>query len=321
MILNCAIILNNTRTKWLQFCRQHLWGFLIWKRLYFYLNYPCSLFLRVKSNRLLCGHQLSLFSKINPKKIKFLKNGISKVYGIGDTIQDVSSRVQLDFHIGEDKLQNTFYVIQNHYPLILGMDFLEKHKGVLDFEYSTITVDDKTYDLAPPAIRSTLIKSQHAQIIDAYSSRDIPVSLTRPVNTTCMLVEPISSLTRNTPGLEIPLAIVSSQTTACRITNDTDTPISIPAGCTVAIACNITVNNVTEMIDFLHDFKGESQVNALDYAHDVDHFDDFNRAMPFPEFSEEENPEFNIENPTLTSEDVADRLLIFIFDIHHICLV
>ena len=27
--------------------------------------------------------------------------------------------------------------------------------------------------------------------------------------------------------------------------------------------------------------------------------------MPFPEFSQEENPEFNIENPTLTSEDVA----------------
>ena len=104
---------------------------------------------------------------------------------------------------------------------------------------------------------------------------------------------------------EIPLAIVSSQTTACRITNDTDTPISIPAGCTVAIARNITVNNVTEMIDFLHDFQGESQVNSLDHAHDEEHFDDFNRAMPFPEFSEEENPEFNIENPTLTREDVA----------------
>ena len=188
--------------------------------------------------------------------MKFLENDILKVYGIGDTIQDVSSRVQLDFHIGEDQFQNTFYVIQHQYPLILGMDFLEKHKRVLDFEYSTITVDDKTYNLAPPAIRSTLIKSQHAQIIDAYLSRDIPVRLTRPVNTACMLVEPISSLTRKAPGLEIPLAIVSSETTACRITNDTDTPISIAAGCNVAIARNITVNDVTEMIDFFAWFSG-----------------------------------------------------------------
>ena len=94
------------------------------------------------------------------------------------------------------------------------------------------------------------MKSRDAQIIDAYTSRDIPVILNRPVVTPCMLLEPISSLTRAKPGLEVPLAVVSSQTTTCRITNDTECPIYISENCVVAIARNIALSNLTEMVDF-----------------------------------------------------------------------
>ena len=184
---------------------------------------------------------------------------------------------------------------------------------------STIKLNDKTYDLTPPPRRSTLVRSKHAQIIDAYTSTDIPVYLTRQVETACMLVEPISSLTRCAPGLEVPLAVVSSQSTGCRLTNPTDTSLSIPAGCVIAIARNIFLNTVTEMIDFLQlDSDSDSQVNSLaqaqgDGANDSENFYD---TMPCPEPAINENspgsadeiPAINENHPKLTAIEVAELI-------------
>ena len=260
----------------------------------------------------------ALLCNINPNKIKYLQTDIQKIYGVGDIVQDVSHKVQVKFHIDDHQFQHQFYIIQNQYPIILGMDFITQHNGVLDFGNSTITLSDNTYDLTPPPRRSTLVKSQFSEIIDAYSSRDIPVRLTRPVETTCMLVEPISSLTRIAPGLEIPLALVSSQSTVCRVTNDTDTPLSVPAGCVMAIARSVTVNSITEMIDFLdRDSEIVLQINPNDQAQ-VDDNDDFNAIMPFPDLAQDDssnpddNPKFDIDNPTLSAREVAELVAFLI---------
>ena len=260
----------------------------------------------------------ALLNKLQPKRLQYLQSDICKVYGVGDIIQDISTKVQFDFHIGQQKFRNAFYALQNQYPLILGMDFLVKNKGILDFENSTITLNSEMYDLIPLPRRSTLVKTKQAHIIDAYTSTDIPVILTRPVETSCMLVEPISSLTRYAPGLEVPLAIVSSETTSCRLTNPTDTPISIPAGRVVAIARTIVLSNVTEMIDFMeHDLDKESQVNSLAQAHvESTNAFDFNKIMPFPEpkpsdtssDTDDEIPQINTSNPKLTAAEVGELI-------------
>ena len=180
-----------------------------------------------------------------------MPSDIANIYGVGNIIQDISTKLQLDFHIGQQKFTNIFYALQNKYPLILGLDFLTKFNAKLDFENSKIELNKQMYDLIPPPTRSTLVKSKHAQIIDAYTSMDIPVVLTKPVETASMLVEPISSLHRTVPGLEIPLAVVSSQYTCIRVTNDTDTPLPISPGCVLAIARSVALNDITEMVDFV----------------------------------------------------------------------
>ena len=197
------------------------------------------------------------------------------------------------------------------------MDFITKHKGVLDFANSTIQLDDKLHDLTPPPRRSTLVRSKEAQVIDAWTSADIPVCLSRPVETACMLVEPISSLSRVAPGLEIPLAVVSSQSTVCSVTNDTDTPMCIDARCVLAIARNVCLHDVTEMIDFIdHESANELHV-TVDQAHgENDNDSDFNDIMPFHEppsgdnsdNDNDDNPNFEIDNPKLTAHEIAELI-------------
>ena len=269
------------------------------------------------SNALLC--------KLQPKRIKYEKGDITKIYGVGNIMQEISSKVKFNFHIGQEKFTHSFYSLHNQYPLILGMDFLTKHNGILDFGNSTITLNDISYDLTPPPRRSTLVKSRDAQIIDAYTSRDIPVILNRPVVTPCMLLESISSLTRAKPGLEVPLAVVSSQTTTCRITNDTECPIYISENCVVAIARNIALSNLTEMVDFLdkgnentqHDSSLQQSVNNI--SHDdqadvrVDNDTDFNDIMPFPEIDNDASNDDNdipevTDNPKLSAQEIAELI-------------
>ena len=64
--------------------------------------------------------------------------------------QDVSDKVRFNFHSDQNKFNHEFYAIQNQYPLILGMDFITKWHGVLDFEHSKIRLKDEIYDLIPP---------------------------------------------------------------------------------------------------------------------------------------------------------------------------
>ena len=261
----------------------------------------------------------NLLCKIQPKQVQYLPGDISQIFGVGNIVQDVSDKVRFNFHIDQDKFNHDFYAIQNQYPLILGMDFINNWNGVLDFEHSTIKLKDEIYDLIPPPCRSTLVKSKHAQIIDAYASSDIciqrPVCLTRSVETACMLVEQVSSLTCLAPRLEMPISVVSSQSTACRILNNTYTPISIPAGCVVAIARNVCLENVTEMIDFIDKESGDkSHVHHADGENNNDF--DFNEIMPFPEYNSGDDnadghndaPDFEIDNPKLTAHETAQLI-------------
>ena len=79
-----------------------------------------------------------------------------------------------------------------------------------------------------------------------YSAMDVPVKLSKSLKTQLMLLEPVSSLTRYAPGLSVADSLVSSQVTYCRIANTTDTPISLPDNCVVAIARTTTLNCITE---------------------------------------------------------------------------
>ena len=252
----------------------------------------------------------SLLNKIQPKLLEYQKPDVTIIYGVGNVVQDVSSHVQFNFHIGQNQFTNSFYAIQNNYPLILGMDFLVKNKGILDYENSTVKLNGTTFDLSAPPRRSTLVKSKQAQLIDAFTSMDIPVGFTRPVESTCMLLEPVMSLTRVAPGLEVPLAVVSSQSTTCRVTNPTDTPISIPAGCVVALARNIVLGSVTEIIDFFQPVTDNIQVNSAEQAHDEGQSPDydFNKIMPFPVSDPEDDLNFNINNPKLSAEEIAELI-------------
>lgn len=235
---------------------------------------------------------LNLLNKLHPKFIKNLPSDYQKIFGVGNIEQQLTGKVQLTLDIEGTKFTQTFHTLQNNYPLILGMDFIKSHKAEISYKTSTIALDDVTYKLYPPPTRSTLAKTVKHEIIMAFTAADIPVRLHKPVTTGCMILEPLASLTKLDPGLEIAPSVVNSQLTACRIVNDTDTPISIPCGCAVAIGRTVPASHIAEYVQFL-ETADDDEVDLSENEDKMSHGD-------------HSDPKFEIKNPKFTPEEIQD---------------
>ena len=224
-------------------------------------------------------------SKLHPKSLKKLNSKPLTIYGVGNIVQQTTHQVQMEFAIDGVKFTEKFYVLQNNAYIILGMDFIKAHKAVMNFEDSTITLDGNVFNLQPPPVRSTMAKSVKQEIIEAYTVTDIPVRLTKPLMCDTMLLEPISSLQRLHPGMEMANGMIDSRDTYCRLINTTDTPIVISSNTPIAIARSITQSHITEfvnMYDVVEADKGDNNQHPCEQC--------CTDAGPLPGFSSQANP-------------------------------
>ena len=190
----------------------------------------------------------TLLDKIDPHFIEYLKSEIPFVCGVGGKQHEVTHKVKIQFSVENKPFSQTFYALQNPFELILGMDFISEHKAKMDFENSHIILDGEKFQLQPQPCRTTLTKTYQTEIILPFSSQDIPVKLSNGLLSQVMLIEPVSSLQRNFPSLEIAESLVSDKTSLCRVTNSSDSPIFIPPNVVIGIARTISVHALMDPV-------------------------------------------------------------------------
>ena len=215
-----------------------------------------------------------LLSKIHPKLLTYCDNDIPFIIGVGDKTHKILHKVQLQFTIDSQKVQQSFYALQSQTQLILGMDFITAHKAHLDFEDSSMTLLGQKHKLFAPPSRLSLVKTSQTDLIPPYSSKDVAVMLAKAPTSEAVIMEPIASLARKFPGVEIAESVASSQSTLCRLVNDTDAPVVIPRGTAVAVARNVSVNTVTEMDQLLEEIKESAEAaeeEHLDFTSPAKH--------------------------------------------------
>ena len=215
-----------------------------------------------------------LLSKIHPKLVTYCDNDIPFIIGVGDKTHKILHKVQLQFTIDSQKVQQSFYALQSQTQLILGMDFITAHKAHLDFEDSSMTLLGQKHKLFAPPSRQSLVKTSQTDLIPPYSSKDVAVMLAKAPTSEAVIMEPIASLARKFPGVEIAESVASSQSTLCRLVNDTDAPVVIPRGTAVAVAHNVSVNTVTEMDQLLEEIKESAEAaeeEHLDFTSPAKH--------------------------------------------------
>ena len=204
----------------------------------------------------------ALLNKLHPKSVQYFKSDITHISSVGGKKHEISDLVQVDFHVGDHRFTQKFYALHNPYSLILGMDSMRKYSAKLDFENSSIELNSNLFDLVPPPSRSTLVKLKEDTLIQAYTSQDVNVMMSRKT----LLVFHLLNLSRLWLGNSRTWLWLMDWLAHMILCVDSDSAIVVPKGTVVALARCIAVNCVTEISDFIEpddDDESDSE-NAVD---------------------------------------------------------
>ena len=142
---------------------------------------------------------MSLYNKIKSSCSKLQKSSYSEVYGVGGEILHVHGSVTASFQIGNSKFSQVFHVFQKlHNDLILGIDFLQKYRCIVDFSANELKINREIIaTISPSSSSSSCIGLARACADITLKPRGqtvIPVRLSKITNNTVALIEPISTL-------------------------------------------------------------------------------------------------------------------------------
>ena len=113
-----------------------------------------------------------LISKIIPKISKYDPSEHPLIFGVGGEKHDIMGCITLPVCIQGAKYLQKFYIFRAlHTPVILGLDFLTKHKVNIDHATSTITLSDteQTVQLIHPSSKSRLLRTECDTVIPKKS--------------------------------------------------------------------------------------------------------------------------------------------------------
>ena len=230
----------------------------------------------------------NFLNTINPHYVRYLQPDIMTVFGVGNMAHEVSAKVELNFVIDGTEFTHTFHALHNGYNMILGMDFLTDHGAVLNFKEAEITLDGKVFQMQPPHIRSSLLKTTAPVLISAFTATSVPARLSKSIDANYLLLSGARELNLVSTDLDVTPTIISCEkddiTTMCRIINTSATPVCIPAGSVVAVAQTVAIANVLDF-DECVDLEQELQDDELLQENEGDNF------------------QLNFENAKLTDEE------------------
>ena len=160
--------------------------------------------------------------------------------------------------------------------MILGIDFLEKHKVKLDFEKKTLAVGKEIILLqaGKAVIHSdcALVLTKEKHLIQPLSSGMIAVNLglQRKQRKGTYLLSPLdnSPLLQDEPGLLLPPTLVKGKRTALvPYINETTKTFPIPKGQVVGLVEKVDKKHISEISS--HSSKEQTLVEQTDFNKDV----------------------------------------------------
>ena len=203
----------------------------------------------------------------------------SHVSGVGGEMLQVTDRVVLGLYIGDQEFIHEFHVVSIRTSMILGLDFLNKFKAVVNFATNTLTLDDIEVSLSSPTIRSCLARTVTALDIPPKSEAIIPVKCSRKYLNCDLLLEPTNN-DNLTAKVTHTLTNVSGDQTVVRVLNSTHEHVSIPAHTVIAYGRKISLADVQ--------------------AVEIPHTDESGKRHTGPT---DQDLDFHINNPNISDSD------------------
>ena len=139
-----------------------------------------------------------------------LQKPSTSILGIGNQTQTILDNIEMDIVIGKQKFRHTFYVIDQSFSIILGMDFLNKYHATLDFSKNLVSIGGFFHKLEVLPTRSTAIRLLGEQIIPPNSSQYVRIKMNKPITTGYMIIKQTQSFIDKFSGLSVTPGIIDN---------------------------------------------------------------------------------------------------------------
>ena len=206
------------------------------------------------------------------KNIEIMPSSLAHIVGVCGEIHRVLGQVTVPFRLDGIALEHTFQLFEKlHQPVILGMDFLRRHKAKIDLEQSTVSFKSsnssdfesgKTEEpsichisLGPePKTCIGLVRTVSSVVIEPQAECTLPVKIALSSNScslvdSAVLLEPSASL--NQEGLVGGkcLSSVDQGSGAYRVLNPTSFPVFLKENFVIATSHLIDEQSITQVTD------------------------------------------------------------------------
>ncbi len=260
---------------------------------------------------------------------------IKRIVGVGGETHQVLGTVVLPINIQGVTIPHEFHIFSHlHYPIILGVDFMQKHNVSIDFQRSTVTIpavmDKIPLTSSVPPIG--LVRVCKSVTIPANSEAIIPVRISnvnKRSNQMVAILEPMDRLASKYHALGARCLVRLDKSRAnYRLLNFNDSPIDLPNGCLVAIASAADVvseqgehvNQPLSSVDpapvlansgHYQNSTSNGIPNPLHKKYDDNNVDEGYSPLDIPNEEEVDFSSFDFSDSDLT-RDQKDKLLIFL---------
>ena len=191
----------------------------------------------------------STLAKIKPKYVHHLPNDVECVMGVGGKTHKITAKVEVQMQIQNQRVKHVFYCLPHQQQMILGMDFLQG--STLDFGKSVLTMPDGTsFQLRPPAARSTLVRIAAKEIIiPGKRAAEVDVALLNK-HLDVKVIEPLEAFANSNPDVIVYTSLVNGEHPRCLVINTSPQPARLVHDKPIGIARSISVNTIIEHDEF-----------------------------------------------------------------------
>ena len=242
----------------------------------------------------------SYFNSI-PGKIRptFKSASFSHVKGVGGEIHNVLGLVNLNLQIDGYMYKHDFHVISHlHHHVIIGDDFLEKNKAIIDRGNKTLQLENGEEIKQGEDSEVSMVRTCTSISLPPLTEAIVPVKLSKHKSMCIALVEPLKQGVGNNPlMIAKTVANVEKGKTMCRILNYSEETVYLNPGTVVAKASQVNEDLISTLED---DYPS---INMAENGHSIK-----------PTLSKEEaiacakELGINLENPALTPENKTKLL-------------
>lgn len=165
--------------------------------------------------------------------------------------------VFVSFRIESRAFRHKFHILQAPHDMILGLDFLQQNKAVVDFTANSLRIGKQSFSLTHPVSRSCIVYLAEPKSLPPQSVSTVKIFFKSKLSQkdSTFHLEPFKSFKQSFPELDLVPLVTTPTTAFCQVVNSSRSHVQLPKRLPIGFAYTVQPAAVLNL-DELREVEG-----------------------------------------------------------------